>query len=97
LLGFIEGDGYFSINQQSYSLKFGIGQTSQEIGVLEAIQEFLLGLPGKYSIKRNNTNLVKLDTYNSAKGRDHKPMVYITVNQTDFLTNVLIPFFDNLI
>lgn len=24
-------------------------------------------------------------------------MTYITINQTDFLTNVLIPFFDNLI
>jgi hypothetical protein len=78
-------------------LKFGIGQTSQEIGVLEGIQKFLLGLPGKYTIKRNNSNLVKLEVYNQAKGRDHRAMAYITVNQTDFLTNVLTPFFDNLI
>lgn len=97
LLGFIEGDGYFSFNRQDYSLKFGIGQTSQEIDVLEAIQKFLLGLPGKYLIKRNNTNLVKLGTYNSAKGREGKPMTFITINQTDFLINVLIPFFENLI
>jgi len=97
LLGFVEGDGYFSVNSKNYSLKFGIGQTSQEIEVLEAVQQFLLGLPGKYAIKRNNSNLVKLDVYNPAKGRDHKPMAYITVNQTDFLTNVLIPFFDSLI
>lgn len=97
LLGFTEGDGFFSVNSQDYTLRFGIGQTYKEIAVLEAIQKFLLGLPGKYLIKRNNTNLVKLATYNSAKDRDHDPMVYLTVNQRDYITNVILPFFDNLI
>ena len=80
-----------------YSLRFGIGQTASEIAVMEAIQRFLYGLPGKYSIKRNNTNLVKLATYNAAKDRDHERMAYITVNQTDFIMNVILPFFDSLI
>lgn len=97
LLGFIEGDGYFSVSQQNYSPRFGIGQTSQEIGVLEAIQKYLLGLPGKYIVKRTNTNLVKLETYGSTKDRAQKPMSNLIVNQTDFLSNVLLPFFDNLI
>jgi len=35
--------------------------------------------------------------HNPTKNRDHKPMASITVNQTDFLFDVLIPFFDNLI
>lgn len=72
-----------------------------ELSVLEAIQNFLYKLPGasfaSASVKRSNTNLVKLETYNQAKGRNHKPMAYITVNQEDFITNVLLPFFDNLI
>ena len=85
------------VNPKTSSLNFGIGQTSQEIGVLEAIQKFLGSLPGKHKIKRSNTNLVKLAVYNQVKDRNHKPMAYITVNQTDFLTNVLIPFFDNLV
>lgn len=72
-LGFVEGDGYFSVEPKTCSLKFGIGQTSREMCVLEAIQKFFLDLPGKYSIKRNNTNLVKLGEYNQAKGRDHRP------------------------
>lgn len=63
---------------------------------MESIREFILGLPGKYSIKRINTNLVKLATIKSAAGRNHEPMVYVTVNQTDFLANVIVPFFDNL-
>lgn len=97
LLGFIEGDGFFSVNQQNFSLRFGIGQTSKEIGVLEAIQKFVLGLPGKHLVQINNINLVQLGTYNPAKGRDNKPMALITVTQREFITNVLIPFFDNLI
>jgi len=96
-LGFTEGDGYFSVNSQDYSLRFGIGQTASEIAVMEAIQIFLYGLPGKYSIKGNNTNLVKLATYNAAKDRNHERMAYITVNQTDFIMNVILPFFDSLI
>ena len=96
LLGFLEGDGYFSVNKSDYSLKFGIGQTSREIGVLEAIQTFILGLPGEYVVKRKNTGPVKLTTYNQGKDGDDKAMAYLTVNQIDFHTNVLIPFFDNL-
>ena len=71
--------------KQDHSLRFGIGQNNREIAVMESIREFILGLPGKYSIKSINTNLVKLACYKSAAGRDHEPMVYITVNQTDFL------------
>ena len=54
-------------------------------------------MPGKHVIKRSNTNFVKLGVYKQVKDRNHRPMAYITVNQTDFLTNFLIPFFDNLI
>lgn len=101
LLGFTEGDGYFSVNKKYFSLKFGIGQNYKELPVMEAIQKFLLSLlppvgEGKYSIKRSNTNPVKLATYDSAKGRNDEPMCYITVNQTDFISNVILPFFDSV-
>jgi len=64
---------------------------------MAAIQGFLYELPGKYIIKRINSNIVKLATYNAAKDRDYQRMAYITVNQTDFITNVLLPFFDSLV
>ena len=68
LLGFIEGNGYFSVNRSDYSLKFGIGQIYQERCVLEAIQTFILDLPGEYVAKRNKTSpVVKLATYNQGK------------------------------
>ena len=97
LLGFVEGEGYFSTNKTDYSLKFGIGQTSQEIIVLEAIQKYFLALPtAKNYVERNNTNLVSLATYNQAKGRDYKAMAQLVITQRYFISNVIIPFFDKL-
>lgn len=92
----MEGEGYFSTNKTDHSLRFGIGQTSQEKGVLEAIQSFCLALPAKHSLQRKSTNLVSLATYNPAKGRDHKAMAQLIITQRDFISNVIIPFFDSL-
>lgn len=96
LLGFVEGEGYFSTNITDYNLKFGIGQTSQEIAVLEAIQKFILALPANHLVERKTTNLVSLTINNQAKGRNHKPMANLLVTQRDFISKVIIPFFDNL-
>jgi len=41
LLGFIEGEGYFSVAQTGYNrLEFGITQTLNELPVLESISNF---------------------------------------------------------
>lgn len=96
LLGFVEGEGYFSTNKTDYSLRFGIGQTSQEIGVLEAIQKFFLALPAKHYVERKSTNQVSLAIRNQAKGKDHKAMAQLIVSQRYFIINVIIPFFDSL-
>lgn len=95
-LGFVEGEGYFSTNKRDYSLKFGIGQTSQEIGVLEVIQKFLLALPAKHYVDSNSSKLVSLAIYNQAKDKDHKAMAQLIVNHRSFISNVIIPFFDSL-
>lgn len=62
----------------------------------ESNKIFLIEFTREYSIKRSITNLIKVETYNQAKGRDSRPMTYLIVNQTDFL-NVLVPLFDSLI
>ena len=72
-------------------------KNSSQLSALKMKIAPILGLPGKYTIKRSNSNIVKLGVYNPAKARNHKPMASITVNQTNFHFNVLIPFFDNLI
>jgi hypothetical protein len=65
--------------------------------VLEAIQEFILNLPGNYKITRSDTNAVSLNLDNKAKDSNSKPIAKIQVYKTDFITNILVPFFDNLI
>ena len=96
LLGFVEAEGYFSIAKTNHSLEFGIGQTLSELKVLEAIRNFLLNLPGSYKITRSDTNVVGINIDNKAKNENSKPMAKIKVNKTDYITNILVPFFDNL-
>ena len=63
---------------------------------MEEIKTFLLNLPGVYLVKRSNSNIIKLETYNQAKGRDYNSMMQLLINQRDFFTNVLTPFLDEL-
>ena len=64
---------------------------------MEKIKDFLLNLPGIYSVKRKNSDPVGSETYNQAKGRNHNSMIQLLVNQRDFFfTNVLMPFLDEL-
>lgn len=97
LLGFIEGEGYFSVAATGYQrLEFGIGQTLSELSVLEAIKQFLLNLPGSYNISKVDTNVVGLNIDKKAKNDNSKPMAKIQIYKTDYINNVLIPFLDNL-
>ena len=96
-MGFVEGEGFFSVHLKSNRFVFGIGQTASELDVLEAVKKFLLDLPGEYKISRVDTNFVGLTVDKKAKNANSKPMARLTVYKTDFIKNVLIPFFDNLI
>ena len=94
LLGLVEGEGYFSVSPNQ--LRFGVGLTSGELVVLEGISEFLLSLPGKYKIGRKDTNVVGISVDKKAKDDNSKPMAKLSSSKADYLTNVLIPFFDSL-
>ena len=97
LLGFVEAEGYFSVASTGHNrLEFGIGQTLSELPVLEAIKKFLLSLPGGYAITRADTNPVGLNIDKKPKNENSKPMAKIQVYKTDYIKNVLVPFFDNL-
>jgi len=61
LLGFIEGDGSFSVSTyKSFPLRFNIVQSIIEKKVLEAIKLFLLELSGKFKTKRINSNPIQI-------------------------------------
>lgn len=91
LLGFVEGEGYFSIS--NLKLIFGIGQTASELAVLEAIKYFLLELPGKYKISRKDTNVISVTVNKKAKNLNSNPMAKLEIVKTDYITNVIVPFF----
>lgn len=65
--------------------------------MLEAIRKFILNLPGSYKITRRDTNVVSLNLGNQVKNDESKPMAKIQVYKTDFITNTLVPFFEDLI
>jgi hypothetical protein len=97
LLGFVEAEGYFSVATAGYhKLEFGIGQTLSELPVLEAIKQFLLNLPGSYDFSRSDTNPVGLNIETKPKNEKSKPMAKIQISKTDYINNVLVPFFDSL-
>jgi len=96
LLGFVEAEGSFSVSTKGHWLEFGIGQTASELNVLQAIQVFMLNLPGSYKMTRSDTNAVGLNLDNKAKNDNSKPMAKIQVRKTDYITNILVPFFYNL-
>lgn len=77
-------------------MEFGLGLTAGEIEVLKGIREFLLGLPGQYKITREDTNVLGLLVSSKAKDENSKPMARLYTYKTDYITNVLVPFFDSL-
>lgn len=97
LLGFVKAEGFFSVATTGYQrLEFGIGQTLSELPVLEAIKQFLLNLPGSFDITRADNNPVGLNINKKPKNENYKPMAKIQIYKTDYIVNVLVPFFNSL-
>jgi LAGLIDADG endonuclease len=98
LLGFVEGEGSFSIARKNYfSLELGITQTLSEKKVMSEIKQFLLNLPGNYRIRSKLSNVVALNEDKKAKNENSNLVVKIQISDSDYIKNVIIPFFDNLI
>lgn len=60
-----------------------------------AIKSFIIDLPGKFTSRRNYSSAVSL--FLGKAVNNSKPTVNIRITNTDFLKNVLIPFFDSLV
>nr|ATI20244.1 NADH dehydrogenase subunit 5 [Juglanconis oblonga] len=96
LLGFVEGEGSFYIKSQNLLPGFRLSQIDYELPLLEAIRDFLLELPGDYSIRRNYASGVI--TFDKGKIiNSSKFQYYLNITNNSFLVNVLIPFFDSLV
>lgn len=96
LLGFIEGEGCFSIQKHAKYLtinsSFILAQTIEQKPVMVAIQTFLNNLEPssdtkvKLIVQKNNIYMQKA-----------KPTIRVYVADYSFITNYLIPFLDRLV
>jgi hypothetical protein len=86
LLGFIEGEGSFSV-RKNYSLTFSLAQSIKDLVLMEAIRDFLNSLASRDGQLKGEA--VKL----YIKNHD---MVYLTIDRLDYISRVLIPLLDTL-
>ena len=96
-LGFLEGDGSFSIDRGNLSMKFHVWQAKCDLALLEAIKDFINNLPGDYISRRKTDGVVTLSVRSAAANAKTKPLVSIGVSNTHFIQNVFIPFLDTLV
>lgn len=91
LLGFVEGEGCFSINRgNNYRLDFSLCQSYSNLELMKKIKIYLENLPnGNYpgaigisSVVSNNSN--------------HQSVIRIETTRIPFITDIFIPFLDSL-
>jgi len=94
LLGFIEGEGSFSVKKgKNFPLTFSLSQKDNTI-LMKAIKDFFdnLGVSKKW---RNFQDVVSVSSDKRIGNTGDINLLFI--NRVDYITNVLIPFFDSLI
>ena len=104
LLGFIEGDGSFSVSTlKSFPIRFNIVQAINEKDVFEAIKLFLLELPGGFRSplinprRKKNSNPVQILVEKESKlSKNRKLLLNLNINDHSFLNHILVPFFNKL-
>ena len=94
LLGFIEGDGSFSLERRTMEPVFSIKLTETQLPVLIKIKEYLennLDLD-LYSIHKLKSTQIIMISYEKDRGKS-KPLVSLVIKNVHFLNNYLVPFF----
>lgn len=83
LLGFIEGEGSFYVTKQHLLPCFSLGQSNKDSLLMSGIREYL-------------NNLANGGDKVTEKENSSSEMIYLAVNQAEFIDKYLIPFLDNL-
>lgn len=98
VLGFIEGEGSFHILNKDYYPRFSIGQSTKDLALMEELKNFFNSLEAE--LRRANLNLERGSHHQKDVAylsiNNEIDMVNLAISQRDFITNVFIPFFDNL-
>lgn len=92
-LGFIEGEGCFSINKRNkFRLDFSLVQSSTNLKLLEKIKVYLENLPGT---KGNYVGALGISTV-KFNNPNQQSATRIETTRISFITCILIPFLENL-
>jgi len=93
VLGFVEGEGSFSIvKKNNYKLRFSVGQSSKDLNLMEFLKGYFINL----AIAKGFNELdIAIGLYRS-KMKNYEDMLSIDIRDSNFIENVIIPFFDNL-
>lgn len=95
LLGFVEGDGSFTlIRNNKYKLRFDISQSSKDLLLMVEIKNYFNLLATKlYNSESYKENLF---INKSSEGLPFN-MSYLTIKNQLYIVNVLIPLFDSMV
>ena len=112
LLGFIEGEGCFSINKRNnYRLDFSLCQSSTNLELLQKIKIYLENLSSVASTDGSAPSSLAHASHGQEEGRNvgalgismvrtnnpnHKPTVRIETARVSYITDIFIPFLESL-
>lgn len=96
LLGFIEGEGCFSINKRNnFRLDFSLCQSSTNLELLQKIKIYLESLPSEGNTQVNSEGAFGISMVRT-NNPNHQPTTRIETARIPYITNVFIPFLDSL-
>lgn len=96
LLGFIEGEGCFSINKRNnYRLDFSLCQSSTNLELLQKIKIYLENLPSGASTNGNYDGALGISMVRT-NNPNHQPTVRIETARVPYITDIFIPFLESL-
>ena len=94
ILGFIEGEGSFSIVKKKNSkLRFSVGQSSKDLYLMECLKEYFVNLAVEKGFNKSD---LAIGVYRN-KMKNYEDMLSINIRDYHFISNVIIPFLDNLL
>jgi len=89
LLGFVEGDGSF-YTRKNFALSFNIVQSAKDLVLMEAIRDYLNNLASSLNDRAGLDGAIRLSYKKSSN------MIYLAIHRLEYISLVLIPFFDRL-
>lgn len=93
LLGFVEGEGCFSINRANkYRLDFSVCQSYSNLELMQKIKVYLENLPNTNGNYAGAIGISSVVSNNS----NHQSVIRIETTRIPFITDIFIPFLDSL-